>query len=391
MNFTYQYNKADERGDKLMLLLNTVSGGPLPNGPKKKRTGLKIALSLFVVLLAVLIFGYTYIKSALGPLNSEKEQDITVMISQGSSINDIGDQLEKKGVIKSSTIFAWYAKYKNESNLKAGTYDFTTGMDADQILSVLTEGKEGMRHHVSITIPEGFTVPKVAKVIAKQTGQSEESVLQVMNDRAFVKELQGKYPIIDKKVFNKKIYYPLEGYLFPAKYVFNTKKTSVKEIVTRMVAKTENVLDLYKKDMKDMKKTPYQLLTMAAIVEGEAQADQDRGKIAGVFYNRIKKQIPLGSDPTVKYARKNFKVKLLYKELKIDSPYNTYKYKGLPIGPINSPGEPSIKAALHPEKSDYLFFYARPSGEVIYTKNFADHQKAINRYKSEWKKHEEQG
>lgn len=353
----------------------------------KKRKALLVVSILIVIIAACAVFGYTYIKNALGPADAQSNKTITVKIPVGSSISVIGQKLEEKKLIKNDKVFLYYAKYKKVGNLQAGIYDLKPSMNVDELIQALQNGKLFKHPETSVAVPEGLIVPQIAEVIAKNTGNNKADVLKIMNDKNFVKQLQKKYPIIDNKVFGNKIYYPLEGYLFPAKYDFDDKKPDVKAVITKMVDKTQTVMDAQAAEIDKSKKTPYEVLTLASMIEEEAQRPEDRTKISGVFYNRLKKGMKLDSDPTVKYARKNFKVQLLYKELRFDSPYNTYKYPGLPIGPVASPGVESIKAALHPEKSPYYFFYARPNGEVIYTKNYKDHMEVFRKYRDEWQEH----
>ncbi|MDN4072785.1 endolytic transglycosylase MltG [Fictibacillus terranigra] len=371
-----------------MLILNTVSGDPLDSGRKnKKKKTARVLLLIFVLIAAGAVYGYTYIKDALGPSDPNNDKKITVDIPIGSSVSTIGRILESKGLITSSLVFQVYAKYKESGNLQAGVYDLKPSMNVDQLIAALKNGKVFRHPETSFTIPEGFIVPQIAETVAKNTGQTKEQVMKIMNDRAFVKQLQAQFPIIDNKVYDKKVYYPLEGYLFPAKYEFDEKQPDVKAVVKKMLDKTQRVMDTYHAQLQKSKKKPYEVLTLASMIEEEAQRPEDRPKISGVFYNRLKKKMTLDSDPTVKYARKNFKVQLLYKELKFDSPYNTYKYPGLPIGPVASPGEQSIKAALNPQPSGYYFFYARPNGQVIYTKTYKEHTKIVQKYRNEWQAH----
>ncbi|SDM86206.1 UPF0755 protein [Fictibacillus solisalsi] len=364
---------------------NDVPGGPTGFGKKKRKKKVLTVLAVIIVLLvAAAIFGYTYIKDALGPADAGNNKDITVDIPIGSSVSTIGKILEKNNLIKSSLVFQVYAKTKENGNLQAGVYDLNPSMNMDQLIAALKNGKVYRHPETSFTIPEGFIVPQIAEVIAKNTGKSKGDVMKTMNDPAFVKGLQKQFPVIDNKVYNKKIYYPLEGYLFPAKYEFDEKQPEVKAVLTKMVQKTQRIMDGHQEEVKKSGKKPYEILTLASMIEEEAQRPEDRPKISGVFYNRLKKGMKLDSDPTVKYARKSFKVQVLYKELKVDSPYNTYKYKGLPIGPVASPGEEAIKAALNPEPTTYYFFYARPNGQVIYTKTYDEHKRIVQKYRHEW-------
>ncbi|KSU83823.1 UPF0755 protein [Fictibacillus enclensis] len=364
---------------------NGVPGGPTGFGKKKRKKKVLTVLAVIIVLLAAAaIFGYTYIKDALGPADAGNKKDVTVDIPIGSSVSTIGKILEKNNLITSSLVFQVYAKTKENGNLQAGVYDLNPSMNMDQLIAALKNGKVYRHPETSFTIPEGFIVPQIAEVIAKNTGKSKEEVMKTINDPAFVKELQKQFPVIDNKVYNKKIYYPLEGYLFPAKYEFDEKQPDVKAVITKMVQKTQRVMDGHQEEVKKSGKKPYEILTLSSMIEEEAQRPEDRPKISGVFYNRLKKGMKLDSDPTVKYARKSFKVQVLYNELKVDSPYNTYKYKGLPIGPVASPGEEAIIAALNPEQTTYYFFYARPNGQVIYTKTYNEHKRIVQKYRHEW-------
>ncbi|MDN4526290.1 endolytic transglycosylase MltG [Fictibacillus fluitans] len=364
---------------------NDVPGGPAGSGKKKRKKKVLTVLTVIIVLLAAAaVFGYTYIKDALGPADAGNKKDVTVDIPIGSSVSTIGKILEEKNLIKNSMVFQVYAKTKENGNLQAGVYDLNPSMNMDQLIAALKNGKVYRHPETSFTVPEGFIIPQIAEVIAKNTGSNKEDVMKLMNDPSFVKELQKEFSVIDNKVYNKKIYYPLEGYLFPAKYEFDEKQPDPKAVITKMVQKTQSVMDVHQEEIEKSGKKPFEILTLASMIEEEAQRPEDRPKISGVFYNRLKKGMKLDSDPTVKYARKNFKVQVLYKELKVDSPYNTYKYKGLPVGPIASPGEEAIKAVLNPAQTSFYFFYARPNGQVIYTKTFDEHKKIVQKYRNEW-------
>ncbi len=154
-----------------------------------------------------------------------------------------------------------------------------------------------------------------------------------------------------------------------------------------MLSKTQTVLNQHKKELSGSPlPSLHQKITMASLLEDEAPSAEARKKIAGVFYNRLKKGMRLQTDPTVAYAKQEHLYKTYYKDLKIDSPYNTYMIKGLPVGPIDNPGESAIAAALNPAKTDALYFYARPNGEIIYSKTYAEHKAVVNKYKGEWDK-----
>ncbi|MFC7372739.1 endolytic transglycosylase MltG [Fictibacillus iocasae] len=371
----------------LHLHTSTISG---PQNEKKKKSVKKIILGVVFILL-LLIAGlaiglYFYGKSLLQPADPDSTKDVSIVIPIGSSTKEISQTLEEKGLIKNASFFHLYARIKNESNFQAGSYSLNPSMDLKQIISALKEGKLFKKPGFTITIPEGWNVPETASHIAEKTGMKKEDVLKLMSDPSFLAELEKKNTVLGKDIYKKDLYYPLEGYLFPATYEFEEKKPDPKVIIETMVEKADEVIGKYSTEMEKTSYTPFQIVTLASLIEEESQRDEDRGKISGVFYNRLSKDMRLDSDPTVKYARKDFSVQVLYKDLEFASPYNTYFVKGIPVGPISSPGEESIKAALNPIKMDALFFYARPNGEVIYTKTLAEHNAVYKKYRDEWDK-----
>lgn len=207
-----------------------------------------------------------------------------------------------------------------------------------------------------------------------KTDQDPKEIFKKLNSEKFVNSMQERFPeLLTSEIENKNVLYPLEGYLFPATYDFYEEKPSLEAVVIEMLKKTEETLQAYETQMNKKDYSVHQMLTFASLVEEEATAQVDRGKIASVFYNRIKKDMPLQTDPTVLYAKGSHKSKVLYKDLEVKSPYNTYKNKGLPPGPIANAGTTSIDAVLKPEKTDFLYFLATPEGEVLYSKTLEDH------------------
>jgi UPF0755 protein len=355
---------------------------------KKKRTKSIIftILALFLVIaLAVLAGGYLYLKKNTAPLDSGNTTKETVEIPIGSSAATIGNELEENGIINSAQFFRLYVKVKGESNFQAGNYELSPSMSLEQVIAALKEGKLYKKPELTLTIPEGYNVPQIANAISKKTGYTEEEILKEMSDQAYLKELQSKYKILPDDIYKKGLYYPLEGFLFPATYDFAEKKPELSLIIDKMVSHSAKVITGYEEEINKSGYSLFELITLASLIEEESQRDEDRKKIAGVFYNRLGKDMKLDSDPTVKYARKDFNVQVLYTHLDYDSPYNTYRYKGIPIGPIASPGAESIEAAIKPMKMEELFFYARPNGEVIYTKTLQEHNAVYKKYRDEWK------
>ncbi|PLS15597.1 endolytic transglycosylase MltG [Bacillus sp. M6-12] len=339
--------------------------------------------TLVIVLIAggLALGGYFYVKSALQPYNPEDKKIRKVEIPIGSSVGGIASILKDEKIIKDEKVFKYYIKFRNEAGFQAGTYELSPSMTIGQIVNSIKTGKIMQEVAVKITLPEGKQLQQIAGIIAEKTGQSQDQVFKTLNDKAFIKKMQDLYPeLLTDEIYNANIRYPLEGYLFPATFSFYEEKPGIEKIVTEMLAKTDKVLSQYQQDMAAKKLTPHKLLTFASLVEEEATEKVDRDKIASVFYNRIKIGMKLQTDPTVLYAKGEHKAKVYTKDLKTESPYNTYTNEGLPPGPIANAGVISIEAALKPAQTDFLYFLATSTGDVIFTKTLDQHNREKARY-----------
>jgi len=330
------------------------------------------------VLLLLLIAGgvFLYVKSALNPLDPGSKVKTKVEIPMGSSAAVIGHSLEKEGIIKDANVFRYYVRLKHESGFMAGNYEFSPSMGVPEIVNRLKNGKIYQTVAFRITIPEGKQLKEIALIIANASKTPEKDVFNKLNDRTFITGLMKKYPdVLTQDILNKNVLYPLEGYLYPATYPFYKDKPTIDEMVEAMLGKTKKELDIYRSEMKTKSIRPHQLLTMASLIEEEATQKADRHKISSVFYNRIQKGMPLQTDPTVLYAQGKHKDRVYYKDLEVNSPYNTYKNAGLPPGPIANAGKMSIEAALHPDKTGFYYFLAASDGTVIFTKTLDEHNR----------------
>jgi UPF0755 protein len=333
-----------------------------------------IVLTGMVVAGLILGGGYLYIKSALQPVNSESKEEKIVQIPIGSGISSISQILEDSGVINNARVFKYYVKFKNESGFMAGEYVMTPAMTFPQIIDRLKTGKVSQNALFKITIPEGQQLDEIANIISKNTTYSAEEVLNKLNDRTFIESLITKYPdILTNEIIDSRIKFPLEGYLFPATYPFYEKNPTIDEIVAVMLDKTQSEIQKYRGQMEDLSMSVHELLTMASLIEEEATEKVDRDQIASVFYNRIDAGMPLQTDPTVLYAKGVHEKRVYYKDLEIDSPYNTYMNKGLTPGPIANAGNSSIEAAIFPAETDFYYFLATPQGDVMFSKTLAEH------------------
>ncbi|GAB6256280.1 MULTISPECIES: endolytic transglycosylase MltG [Peribacillus] len=342
---------------------------------KLVRKIIMITIASLIVLIGIVgLVGFLYINSAMKPVDPDDDTIKKVKIPIGSSVNGISTLLEEQGIIKDARVFKYYIKFRNESGFQAGEYKLSPSMPIEDIVTSIKTGKLMKEAAMKITIPEGKQLVQIADIIAVKTGEDPKKVFKKLNDKKFVNSMQEKFPqLLTSEIENEKVLYPLEGYLFPATYDFYEEKPTLESIVIEMLKKTEETLQAYETQMGKNDYSVHEMLTFASLVEEEATAQVDRGKIASVFYNRIEEDMPLQTDPTVLYAKGSHKSRVYYKDLEVKSPYNTYKNKGLPPGPIANAGTTSIDAVLKPEKTDYLYFLATPEGEVLYSKTLDDH------------------
>ena len=339
-----------------------------------KKRGMRIFSYLIIAIVILIGATFATYKYMLMPVNSSNKQIQLVTIPQGSSIEDIASIFKNKNLIKNTTAFKFYVKLNNKTSLKAGNYHFSKNQGVATIVNHLQAGGKYRVAVKDLLIPEGTQLKEIATIIAEEFDLDETTVLKQLNDKAFLKELQKKFPqLLTDEIFKEGIRYPLEGYLYPSTYLYGDFTPSVEQIITPMLNETEKVLEKYKVEMSNKKFSPHKTLTMASLIEEEATGSTDRKLISSVFYNRLDVGMPLQTDPTVLYALGKHKERVLYKDLEVKSPYNTYYIKGLPVGPIASAGVDSIEAALKPAKSDYLYFLANKQGEVIFTKSLKEH------------------
>ncbi|RST73902.1 endolytic transglycosylase MltG [Siminovitchia acidinfaciens] len=341
-----------------------------------------ITLTFGVLLCIVALSGFLYIKSALKPVDAGSDKEIKVEVPIGSSTTSIGKLLENKGVIKNASVFKYYVKFNNISGFQAGTYTFTPSMSLEEISQNLQTGILSQKAIYKITVPEGYSLDQIAGLISKQIGKPKKEIVSELDNKELLKHFQGQYPdLLTDDAFGSRVKHPLEGYLYPATYSYYEEKPTLEAIIDPMIKKTHEVLIKYSDKMEEKDVNVHELLTMASLIEKEATEKADRHMISSVFYNRLDEDMPLQTDPTVLYALGKHKERTLYKDLEVDSPYNTYKVKGLPPGPISNAGESSIEAALNPAESKYLYFLAEHgTGEVHYAKTLKEHNELKAKY-----------
>ncbi len=285
-----------------------------------------------------------------------------VVIPKGASVRAVADSLAGAHVIGSTRLFRWYASFSGrERAIKPGTYAFAESQGYASILDALVGGK-GLMH--TVVIPEGFDLREITPLLAKALDVPADSVRAAAADTAWKRKLNVPTAT-------------LEGYLFPATYSF-PEGTTAREAVTAMLERFESVWrPEWDARLQAMSISRNDAMAMAAIVEKEARKPEERPIIAAVYWNRIKKGMRLQADPTVQYALPEHVDRVYYKDLAVDSKYNTYRNAGLPPGPIASPGEASIVAALNPANVTFLYFVAHPDGHHEFRNTFEEHERAI--------------
>lgn len=332
---------------------------------------------LAVIAISTILIWYNSSISAIG----EEYKKIDVTIEMGSGVSSIAKTLKDAGVIKSELAFRIYVKLNKISGFQAGNYVISSNMDVATIAASLKDGKV-YEEQVIITFIEGKNMMWIAKEIAKNTTNTEQEVYDLLKDTEYISELIDKYWFLDEVVTDKNIYYPLEGYLYPDTYHFAKNDSDVKTIFATMLDKMDKVLTEYKDEIEDSKYSIHEILTMASIVELESLSKNDRKDTASVFYNRLDSNMSLGSDVTTYYA---FKINmgdrdLTVTELNSSNPYNTRgpNMSGkIPVGPICSPSESAIEAAIFPSKTGYLYFVADKNGAVHFTQTYSAHVQKI--------------
>lgn len=340
-----------------------------------------------VLILVIAIFGFTfynYVNEGLQPLDKKDSKLVQVHIPEDSSNKKIANILEDSKVIKSSLVFNYYAKFKNLTDFQAGYYQMSPDMTLDEIGALLREGGTAEPTQLAdgkVTIPEGFDIDKIGDAIEKNTDFKKTQFIDLMKDQAFFDTMKQKYPeLLTSAAEAADVRYRLEGYLFPATYDYY-KEAKLEELVDQMVAKTNSVIEPFIPMVHAKGMTIQQVLTLASLVEKEGIKEEDRKKIAQVFFNRITANMPLQSDISILYALGEHKELVTFKDLEVDSPYNLYKNTGYGPGPYDSPSEQAINAVLNPTPNNYLYFVAEIStGNVYFAETYEQHQEYVDKY-----------
>jgi len=318
-------------------------------------------LNFSIGLLAILTVSY-FATLIYMPLNKPLEAKI-ITIEKGQACKETSIELKNNGLIGSSSAFYFYSILTNKyRKIQAGDYLLSSQMSTHQILKIITNGETAKK---TLTFIEGWGIEEIGNYLESKEVCTKEEFLNATNDKKWA----DQFSILKDKPETLS----LEGYIFPDTYYVNIKATandivesSLKELQSKI---TNQMID----DIKKQDKTVFEIITMASVIEKEVRTLEDKKIVSGILNKRLDIGMPLQVDATVLYAMNQTKEKIYIKDTKIDSPYNTYKYRGLPLGPISNPGIDSINAAIYPTTTNYLYYLSAKDGKTIFSKTLEEH------------------
>lgn len=331
------------------------------------KTILKNKIFFTVIFLSSVILAFLIFILYLHLPTASTYSPVNFRIEKGNNAKLIAKKLKEKGLVRSSLLFLYYIKKLGlESKLKAGEYILSKDMSIRQILNYLVEGKTIV---IKVAIPEGFTTREIAQLIEKKG---------LGNNEIFIKLVKTPH------LFNFSYEIPLtfDGYLFPDTYYLD-RTLCEKDIIQKMLDRFQEIVK-YNHIIERSNEIKYSLdniINIASLIEKEAKVDSERPLISAVLHNRLKRGMALECDATIQFILGNPKKRLYYKDLLIDSPYNSYLYKGLPPRPICNPGLASIESALSPAKANYLFYVLKNDGLHHFSFKASEHAKAKKKYR----------
>ena len=326
---------------------------------------------LALLVIAAIGAGAGWMDSQISrPYRGQRPEKVFVDIPHGTSRWNIAGILRRNDVIRNRLAFELFSLWHVRAPLQAGEYYFDHPVTTREVFWQVAQGRIFVH---TVTIPEGWTMFDIAAELDHEGVCSKEDFLTAAQNTALIADLAPSAK-------------NLEGFLFPSTYEF-THRTTCEQVAKRMVQNFHAVWEsLNPSDSTNFPQglSAMQVVTLASLVERETPRREERPLVAGVFYNRLKQGGPLQCDPTVAYALElqGHPVKIVRaKDLQVDSPYNTYKNPGLPPGPIANPGEASLRAALSPATTDYMFFVANDNGGHFFSKTLAEHNRNVAKYR----------
>jgi UPF0755 protein len=319
------------------------------------------ALAVIATLAGYLVF--------FGSNSFHESPTKTFFVSRGQSLHTIVDSLEHQEIIRNRIFFEIVARvYGGAERIQVGKYCFESGISNSDLFLTLRSGRGNQL--IVVTIPEGYRARAQARLFARHLDIDTARYMRLVRDPVFARELGIESPT-------------LEGYMLPDSYGLYWEQDE-KDILRRQVSMFKTFFtDTLVTRSRELGWTVHQAVTFASIVEGEAVLDEERPVIAGVYHNRLRLGMRLEADPTIQYILPDGPRRVLYADLRLDNRYNTYRYGGLPPGPVNNPGRSSILASLYPSAHGYLFFVANGKGGHWFSRNYSEHQQFVRKYRME--------
>ncbi len=296
-----------------------------------------------LIVAVILITGFLIYQGIYYPIEPGFDETVIFLVKKGEGAKEISINLKEQSLIRYSSLFRIYALIEDKAEeLKAGEYELSFSMNVPEIVNKLASGD---RIKKIITIIEGWTIKDIANYLEAEELDSD-----------------------------------LEGYLFPDTYEISPED-GIEEIIEKMLANFDKKLTLeLREEITSQGKSIQEIVIMASLIEKEVRTFEDKKIVSGILWKRIESNMPLQVDATITYITGRKSTEILKEELEIDSPYNTYRYKGMPFGPICNPGMESILAAIYPETSEYWFYLSTPEGETIFSKTLKEHSEARAKY-----------
>ena len=340
------------------------------------KKGALITIGVVFTIIAIMFGIYVF---ELKPTDTSDYEDIKFVVSRNEGKNKILDNLVDANLIKNKYAAIIYMYLNGRTNLQAGEYEVSRSMGTKEIINMISSGEiiTQKRPSTRITFVEGITLKEYLKILSDKTDLEYDKIIKEINNEEFLKKLIADYDFLTEDILNDKLYYALEGYLFHETYDFYID-TDLNTAIRTMLNKTKSVLNKYQDDIKNSGYSVHEILTMASIIEKEANSYNDRTMVSQVIRTRLQKNMSLGMDVTSYYGvQKSLKEVITAKDLNDENPYNTRvtTFLGLPVGAICNPGESSIKAALNPSDTDYIYFFADiKTGKVYFTNSYNEFQ-----------------
>jgi len=326
-------------------------------------------VSIFLLTLIILL-----INSIFSPSNKEIEAKLFT-IEKGQAVKEIALNLKKDNLIKDPYVFIIYAVLSNKhGKMQAGEYLLSSQMSTSKIISIFTNGETAKE---KLTIIEGWDLRDIAKYFEEKNIATKEELYTITGNPAGEEEtVKVNYGFLSDKPDNLS----LEGYLFPDTYYIN-KGDNLNSIIDKILNNFDNKLTPgLRAEIKKQNKTIFEIITMASVIEKEVRSLEDKKIVSGILWKRMTSGMRLQVDATILYAEDKVRLKIYTKDTQINSPYNTYRVDGLPLGPISNPGMDSIMAAIYPTKTQNYYYLSAPDGKTIFSKTLEEHNYNKNKY-----------